>query len=58
MKYTYKVQRTYTTESPEMTVEADTWLEARVLVQSSINNNYAYKNAKIVRVCSTSDMPT
>ena len=50
MKYTYKLQRTYTTESTEMTVEADTWLEARVLVQRSINNNYAYKNAKIIRV--------
>ena len=50
MKYTYKLQRTYITESTEMTVEADTWLEARVLVQRSINNNYAYKNAKIIRV--------
>ena len=50
MKYTYKLQRTYTTESTEMTVEADTWLDARVLVQRSINKNYAYKDAKIIRV--------
>lgn len=50
MKYTYKLERTYTTESPEMTVEADTWLEARVLVQRSIKQNNAYKDAKIIRV--------
>ena len=49
MKYTYKLQRTYTTESTEMTVEADTWLEARVLVQRSIKQNNAYKDAKIIR---------
>ena len=50
MKYTYKLQRTYITESTEMTVEADTWLEARVLVQRSIKQNNAYKDAKIIRV--------
>ena len=50
MKYTYKLKRTHITESPPMTVEADTWLEARVLVQRSIKQNNAYKDAEIIRI--------
>jgi len=50
MKYTYTLHRTYTTISPQMHVEADTWLDARVLIQRSIKQNNAYKDAKIIRV--------
>lgn len=48
--FKYEIHRTINKVTGPMLVEADTWLEARVIVANSLKNNYAFKNFEIVRL--------
>lgn len=48
--FKYEIHRTIKNVTGPMLVEADTWLEARVLIEKSLRNNFAFKKCKVVRL--------
>jgi hypothetical protein len=48
--FIYKVKRTQVTYSAPMVIQADTWLDARVRLQATFNQNNAYRNAEIILI--------
>ena len=48
--FKYEIHRTINKVTGPMLIEADTWLEARVLIERSLRNNYAFKNSTVVRI--------
>ena len=48
--FKYKIHRTIQNVTGPMTVEADTWLEARVRVEKTLQQNNAYKDARVIRI--------
>ena len=48
--FKYEIHRTVKYVTGPMLIEAETWLDARAILQKSFRQNHAYKNAEIVRI--------